>query len=347
MLIHRRDPAPHVAANAFSQRAVRIAIGRCTNAAAPRPSGLCGRPSTGSIVRSLNAALSHTPCRTLDMAAWAAHLAAAAAALGSSGAGRRIARSSASCAADLCQGSGASVLASDLYHQPRFEAALHCAQAHAEARHEAQTHRSSLMTKIAFVYTSMAVATFALALSPAAVEAQTRVQYGRITNVVATTVNNSTSQNVGTLVGGGVGLATGSGQSSSNRALRVLGGAAAGRGVGTLSGQSQAFEYTVLIGGTTTTRFISDQAGKRVGDCVAIEQGQFNNIRLVPDARCALPAPRPAAPAPAPAPAPIAVPPAEMEAASACDQAKQQVLSAETDEALSLAERRMRLLCGE
>ena len=39
--------------------------------------------------------------------------------------------------------------------------------------------------------------------------------------------------------------------------------------------------------------------------------------------------------------------PADIEAASACDQAKAQVLSAETDEAFSLAERRMRLLCSE
>jgi hypothetical protein len=36
-----------------------------------------------------------------------------------------------------------------------------------------------------------------------------------------------------------------------------------------------------------------------------------------------------------------------MEAATACEQAKQQVLNAETDDAFSLAERRMRLLCGE
>jgi len=201
------------------------------------------------------------------------------------------------------------------------------------------------MTRIALVHASSAVAMLALTLIPAAVEAQSRVQYGRITNVAATTVDSSTSQNVGTLVGGGIGLATGGGQSGSNRALRTIGGAAAGRGVGTLAGRSQAFEYTVLIGGTTTTRIISDQAGKRVGDCVAIEQGQFSNIRLVPDARCTPPAPR--ATAPATAPAAVAPAPAEMKAASACEQAKQQLLNAETDEAFSLAERRMRLLCGE
>jgi outer membrane lipoprotein SlyB len=198
------------------------------------------------------------------------------------------------------------------------------------------------MNRIPLVQGAMAAAVLALTLIPAPADAQSRVQYGRITSVVPTTVTNTSAQTVGTLVGGGVGLASGSGQSGSNRALRTLGGAAAGRGVTNLATRSQAFEYTVLIDGTTTTRIVSDQAGKRVGDCVAVEQGQFSNIRLVADARCN-PAPRPAAQAPAPAP----VPAAEVEAANACEQAKLQVLGADTDEAFALAERRMRLLCGE
>jgi outer membrane lipoprotein SlyB len=195
------------------------------------------------------------------------------------------------------------------------------------------------------IRSSMACAVVALTLGAQVAQAQSRVQYGRITNVTATTVTDSTARNVGTVVGGTVGLVSGSGQSGSNRALRAVGGGAAGRGIGNMASRSQAFEYTVLIGGTSTVRIVSDQAGKRVGDCVAIEQGQFANIRLVPDSRCA-PPPRPAAaaPAPAPAPAPVA---ADVEAATACEQAKQQVLDADTDEAFSLAERRMRLLCGE
>ena len=51
-------------------------------------------------------------------------------------------------------------------------------------------------------------------------------------------------------------------------------------------------------------------------------------------------------PTPTPAPAPAADP-ADVQAATACEQAKQQVLDATTDEAFTLAERRMRLLCGE
>ena len=198
------------------------------------------------------------------------------------------------------------------------------------------------MNRSVAVISVFAGAVLSLSLSA---NAQMRVQYGRITNVQATTVTDSTARTVGTLVGGGVGLATGSGQSGSNRALRGIGGAAAGRGVGSLAGRSQAFEYTVLVDGTSTVRIVSDQAGKRIGDCVAVEQGQFSNIRLVPDARCA---PRAqAAPAKA-APAKAAPPPAaEVQQATACEQAKEQVLAASTDEEFNVAERRMRLLCGE
>jgi hypothetical protein len=172
------------------------------------------------------------------------------------------------------------------------------------------------------------------------------VQYGRITNVQATTVTDNTARTVGTLVGGGIGLATGSGQSGSNRALRGIGGAAAGRGVGNLASRSQAFEYTVLVG-ATTVRVVSDQAGKRIGDCVAVEQGQFANIRLVADSRCGSSPAASAAPAKA-APAKAAPPPpADVQQATACEQAKSQVLAAATDDEFNVAERRMRLLCGE
>jgi hypothetical protein len=195
------------------------------------------------------------------------------------------------------------------------------------------------MKKNPFVHSTLTAAALALGLTSTLADAQSRVQYGRVTKVVATTVTDTTAQNVGTIIGGGIGLATGSGQSGSNRALRTLGGAAAGRGVGHLAGRSQSFEYTVLINSGSTVRIISDQAGKSVGDCVAIEQGQFSNIRLVSDDRCAPPRTAP--------PTGTAAAAADVQAANACDQAKQQALNAETDEAFALAERRIRLLCGE
>lgn len=169
------------------------------------------------------------------------------------------------------------------------------------------------------------------------------ISYGRITAVRPTTIDNRAAQTGGTLVGGALGVASGSGRSSSNRALRGAGGAIAGNRIaGAMSG-TQAFEYTVLVGGQTTT-IITEQAGLRVGDCVAVERGNFNNLRLAADARCN-PPPRPAnntkaAPAPAPAPQ------AEVREATACDQAKDQLLAASTDEEFDRAERRMRLLCN-
>jgi hypothetical protein len=119
-----------------------------------------------------------------------------------------------------------------------------------------------------------------------------------------------------------------------------VGGAFAGSQIGRLASQYQAFEYTILIGGQTIT-MISDQAGKRVGDCVAVERGAFNNLRLVADSKCRPPA---SSANPPPAPRPTQ---ADTNAANACNQAKDQLLAAENDDAFDRAYRRVRLLCGE
>ena len=46
-------------------------------------------------------------------------------------------------------------------------------------------------------------------------------------------------------------------------------------------------EYTILVGGKTTTTVVTDEAGMRIGDCVALEQGAYVNLRLVDDRQCA------------------------------------------------------------
>ena len=164
--------------------------------------------------------------------------------------------------------------------------------------------------------------------------AASTVTYGRITAVRQVDLQNRGAQTAGALVGGALAVASGSGQSQSNRALRGLGGAAVGSRVGGAAGSSTGFEYTVLIGGTNTVRIVTEQAGLRVGDCVSVERGNFNNIRLTSDASCDA---RPAAAAPANAVA----------AADACDAATQQLLDATTDADVDRAVRRMRLLCGD
>jgi len=164
--------------------------------------------------------------------------------------------------------------------------------------------------------------------------AQTTVTYGRITAVRQVDIANQGAQAAGTIIGGALGVASGSGQSSSNRALRGIGGAAVGNRLAGAAGSSTGFEYTVLIGGTNTIRIVTEQAGKRVGDCVSVERGQFNNIRLADEARCN-------------AAANTAAPASARAEADACISAKEQLLNAATDADFDRAERRMRLLCGD
>jgi len=177
------------------------------------------------------------------------------------------------------------------------------------------------------------VAALGAALFALEAVAATTVTYGRITAVRQVNIQNQGAQTAGTLVGGALGVASGSGQSRSNRALRGVGGAAVGNRLAGAAGSSTGFEYTVLVGGTNTIRITTEQAGLRVGDCVSVERGQWNNIRLVSDDRCNAPA--------------GAVPAGAIAEADACDLAKQQLLDAVTDAEFSLAERRMRLLCGD
>jgi outer membrane lipoprotein SlyB len=178
------------------------------------------------------------------------------------------------------------------------------------------------------------VAALGAALFAFEAAAATNVSYGRITAVRQVDIQSGGAQAAGTLIGGALGVASGSGQSRSNRALRGVGGAAVGNRVGSAAGSTTGFEYTVLVGGTNTIRITTEQAGLRVGDCVSVERGQWNNIRLASDERCNVSAGTP--------------PPASAVAeADACEEAKRQLLAANTDEDFDRAERRMRLLCGD
>jgi outer membrane lipoprotein SlyB len=195
-----------------------------------------------------------------------------------------------------------------------------------------------------------ATAAVLLATASGIAQAQTRVNYGRITNVELITDQNRRAQTGGAVLGGALGAAaTSNNRSRSTRAVNTGLGVVAGQQLARVATQNQTFEYTVLIDGTQTVRVMTDEAGLRVGDCVAVERGSnFNNLRLVDDARCA---PR-RAPAPqqqqsAPAPRPPAVTAEAQRAADACVQAKDRLLDANTDEEFERAYRRVRLLCQD
>ncbi len=182
----------------------------------------------------------------------------------------------------------------------------------------------------------------ALVASCGAAWAQASVNYGRITAVNLITEENRRAQTGGALLGGALGAASASGRSGGTAALRAAGGMFAGQQIGRIATQRQAFEYTILIDGTSTVTMVTDEAGLRVGDCVAVERGQFNNLRLVDDSRCV---PRASSTAKA-ATAPKATA-ADVRQADACIQAKDRLLDANTDDEFDRAYRRVRLLCSD
>ena len=169
-------------------------------------------------------------------------------------------------------------------------------------------------------------------LTTGAAVAQTSVNYGKITAVKPVTVENPQAQGAGALVGGSIGLISGRNQSGSNQALRGVAGGVAGQQIAKRASAKQAFEYTILMGGTSTVTVVTDEAGMRVGDCVAVERGAYVNLRLADDRQCA-----PGAKAP----------PNATRDASACNAAKDEVLKSKDDEAFARAERKVRLLCAD
>lgn len=158
----------------------------------------------------------------------------------------------------------------------------------------------------------------------------TRVAHGRITGVNLVNERNRGAQTRGAILGGVLGALATSSASAAGQAVGTTGGVLAGQRLGRLAGNRQAFEYTIRISDRETIRVVTDEAGLRIGDCVAVERGGFNNLRLVNDARCA----RNTRPTPA-----------EVTRARSCMRAKEQLLAARTDQEFDRAERSVRLLC--
>jgi outer membrane lipoprotein SlyB len=159
--------------------------------------------------------------------------------------------------------------------------------------------------------------------------AQTSVSYGKITAVKPVAISTGAEAG-GALVGGMMGVVSGRGQSGSNRALRAAAGGVAGQQVGKRAGSRQAFEYTILMAGTSSITVVTDEAGMRVGDCVAVERGPYTNLRLAADTQCATGS-KPSATA--------------TRDAAACTTAKDELVNAKDDAGVARAERKVRLLC--
>jgi outer membrane lipoprotein SlyB len=165
------------------------------------------------------------------------------------------------------------------------------------------------------------------------------VQYGIVQSVqeVQADANTGGSAALGGLAG--LAVAAGTGGSRTQQMAGAAGGALLG---GLIANQraanQQLMQHTVRLTNGSSIAVITDHHNIAVGDCVAVEQGRHANIRRVSPVMCN-------DLADSRQPAYSSTHKANVSEATECEQAKQEVLNARTEEEINLAHMRMRALC--
>jgi hypothetical protein len=163
----------------------------------------------------------------------------------------------------------------------------------------------------------------------------TNVQFGVVRNAEQVALDSAAAQ--GALLGGMLGMATGSRRSSAGRNA-IRGAAVGGLATAATEGNRQGMAYTVELMDGSSTRIVTDQHQIQPGDCVAVERtGTTANIRRTSAGYCD----------PANAQAVRAVDSYARSEAVECQRAKEELSKATTNEAADLAARKMELLCDD
>ena len=153
------------------------------------------------------------------------------------------------------------------------------------------------------------------------------IQYGTVQSV--TTVSKDAKHAGGALAGGVIGALVGPRRHRGLRAVAGAGIGAAVQGYAT-SGTEQQYHVKLVNGGTSLVN--TEQNDIRQGDCVAVEQGSYGNIRRVSSVHCETK---------------TQTPKHHKTSASDCETAKHELTRAETDEAVTLAAKKVRILCED
>jgi hypothetical protein len=174
-------------------------------------------------------------------------------------------------------------------------------------------------------------AAMAIIVGSAASHAATAVtiNYGTVETVGTTTTESSHAG--GALAGGLMGALIGP---KRHRGLRVVAGAgigAAAQGSAT-GGTMQQYSVKLVSGGQEV--ITTEQQDIRTGDCVAIEQGEHANIRRVSSYHCETKNT-------------TSIPEHHTSAASNCDLAKNELVKADTDDEITNAAKKVRVLCED
>ena len=165
------------------------------------------------------------------------------------------------------------------------------------------------------------------------------VEYGVVQKVNEVRAESNTAR--GSVLGGlaGLAVAAGTGGSRNQQVAGAAGGALLGGLIANQRAANQRLkQHTVRLNSGASVAVTTDHHNIVVGDCVAVEQGRHANIRRVSSVMC-----NDLAEASRPGYAPVHQ--ANIREAEECEQAKREVLNAQTEEAIRLANMRMRALC--
>ena len=157
------------------------------------------------------------------------------------------------------------------------------------------------------------------------------LEYARIDRV--NRVAKPSAVPAGVVLGGLTGLfLTRNSSSPGKRVVGTAGGAIVGGALADAMNSDTAYEYTLRYRDGRTTRFITEKGFLRTGDCVAVEQGRSANLRRVDGSLCS------------DNPPPVLVSRVS-DSARQCTDAKEQLLAAETEDEVTQASRKVRILC--
>jgi outer membrane lipoprotein SlyB len=162
------------------------------------------------------------------------------------------------------------------------------------------------------------------------------VAYGTISAVTKHEKDTSGGSTGGAVIGGLIGLATGRGKSNSNKALRGIGGAAAGSAVGGAMASGTEIAYTVDLVKGGTVRVVMDSGNFHKGDCVSVERGSTNNMRRVSSEFCIHNKE-----------VPEEYKAEQVKEANECAQAKEELLAATDEAGVKTAHMKMNILCQD
>lgn len=164
---------------------------------------------------------------------------------------------------------------------------------------------------------------------PSQAASAVQIDYGVVDSVGTTTKDSKHAG--GALAGGIIGGLIGPRR---HRGLRIVAGAGIGSAVQGSATSGTLQEYSVNLNSGSQVIINTEQQDIRSGDCVSIEQGDHANIRRVSSYHCETKNQS-------------EFPQHHQEAADNCQLAKNELTKAETDQAITNAAKKIRILCED